>query len=189
MFYEIRYGCFGFGKLFNRKIDGVYKGIFSVFTRKKKVVVGAFNHYIPDFWSLDIFYQWFSSCAFYLYFILMNREKALETIIVLALVSLIVHLWLDIYWLTYLSIGFLALSIISKWMTIMIGKGWFAFSYYLGVIMNYIIMFIIFYLFLVPLSFFQRLAGSNQILKKRDSKSHFHQRNHLFTQKDIEKPW
>ncbi len=50
-------------------------------------------------------------------------------------------------------------------------------------------MFIIFYLFLVPLSFFQRLAGSNQILKKRDSKSHFHQRNHLFTQKDIEKPW
>lgn len=119
----------------------------------------------------------------------MTWEKALETIIALTLASLIASLLLDINWLIYLSIGLLSISFISKWLTTMIGKGWFSFSNYLGIVMNYIIMFIIFYLFLCPLSFFQRLVGKNHILKKRGGNSYFLHRNHLYSDKDIENPW
>ncbi|MBU3821965.1 hypothetical protein KO566_07830 [Flavobacteriaceae bacterium XHP0103] len=119
----------------------------------------------------------------------MQREKALETIIVLALVLLVVHLKFDAIWAIYVSVGLLALSFISKKITLIIGKAWFSFSHYLGLVMNQIIMFVIFYVVLLPLSFFQRVLGNNQILKKPENNSYFHQRNHLYRKKDIEKPW
>ncbi|MBU2913423.1 MULTISPECIES: hypothetical protein [Reichenbachiella] len=119
----------------------------------------------------------------------MNRETALETIVVLALASLVASLWLEIGWLVYLSIGLLTLALISKRLTLVIGRVWLIFSRYLGVVMNYVTMFVIFYFFLVPVSFFQRLTGSNHILKKKKGNSHFYTRNHLFSQKDIERPW
>jgi len=153
------------------------------------MVVGALNHHICGFWNIDIYNQWFCLGAIYIHIILMNREKALETIIVLALVLLIVHLQFHVSWAVYLAVGLLAIAVISKKITLFIGKLWFAFSHYLGLVMNQIIMFIIFYLFLLPLSFFQRLMGNNQILKKHKDNSYFHQRHHLFTKKDIERPW
>ncbi|PKQ45165.1 SxtJ family membrane protein [Confluentibacter flavum] len=119
----------------------------------------------------------------------MSREKGLETIIILALASLIVYLKFDTNWAIYLALGLLVLSFISKKITIIIAETWFSFAHYLGLVMNQIIMFIIFYMVLIPLSFFQRLMGSNQILKKNKSNSYFHKRNHLFTTKDIERPW
>lgn len=119
----------------------------------------------------------------------MDRQKGLETIIILTLVLLIVYLKFDVTWAVYIALCLLCISIISKKMTIIVGKSWFSFSYYLGVVMNQIIMFIIFYGVLLPLSFFQRLMGSNQLLEKNKSNSYFHHRNHLFTKKDIERPW
>lgn len=119
----------------------------------------------------------------------MNREKGLETIIILVLASLIVYLKFDTIWAIYLSLGLLAISLISKEITIIVARGWFSFSHYFGIVMNQIIMFVIFYLVLIPLSFFQRLMGSNHIFRKNKNNSYFHKRNHLFIRKDIERPW
>lgn len=153
------------------------------------MVARAAHYNIPAFRHPYIFDQRICTGPFYLYLILMKREKALETVIVLALASLIAMLWLDVSWLIFPAIGLLAISLISKRLTGIIGKGWLAFSFYLGIVMNYVSMFVIYYFFLTPISFFQRLAGSNQILKKRKTNSHFHQRNHLYTHKDIKNPW
>jgi hypothetical protein len=109
----------------------------------------------------------------------MEREKALETVIILALVSLVASLKFDLIWLIYVSIGLLAISFISKKLTILIGALWFSFSHYFGMMMNAIIMFIIFYFVLTPISFFQRLFGKNQLLGKVKGDSYFHPRNHL----------
>lgn len=153
------------------------------------MVVSTVNHHIYSFWGADIFNKWFCLGAIYIHIVLMNREKALETIIVLALVFLVVYLKFDTIWAIYVAVGLLALSFISKKITLVIGKVWFSFSHYLGLVMNQIIMFVIFYVVLLPLSFFQRLMGNNQILKKNKGNSYFHERNHLYTKKDIEKPW
>lgn len=119
----------------------------------------------------------------------MTKEKGQETIIVLTLVCLIAFIKFNFSWLIYLGSGLLITGIISKKLTILIGKYWFMFSYYFGGIMNYFIMFFIFYLILTPLSFFQKLSGNNQILKKDNADTFFKIRNHYYTKDDIKRPW
>lgn len=119
----------------------------------------------------------------------MKKEKAFETIIILALVALICFLVFQKIWLIYLAVALLVIPIISIKVALIIGQIWFAFSNYLGLVMNYVIMFICFFLILVPLSFLQKLFGGNQILKKQEGDSYFHERKRLFTSKDINKPW
>lgn len=119
----------------------------------------------------------------------MTIEKSFETIIVLALASLIAFLTFDVNWLIYLALLLLFIAVVSKKLTFIIGEIWFSFSFYLGLVMNCIIMFFIFYLILTPLSFFQKLSGNNQLLKKGSGDSYFNKRNHLYIKKDIEKPW
>jgi hypothetical protein len=153
------------------------------------MVADTIDYYILNLWNINILIKRFRIGSINLYIILMNREKALETIVILALVSLIIFLRWNIDWLIYLSIGLLILSLISKKLTALIGKSWLVFSRYLGMTMNYIILFLIFHLILIPLSLLQRLIGKNQILNKKNSNSYFHQRKHLFTKKDIEHPW
>ena len=153
------------------------------------MVARAADCYILALRCIDSFDQRFCNSPIHLYAILMNREKALETIVVLSLACLLGSLWLDASWFVYFSIGLLVISLIFRKLTYWIGKGWFSFSYYLGLIMNYIIMFVIFYLFLVPLAFLQRLTRSNQILRKKEGNTYFQRRDHLFSSKDIERPW
>lgn len=119
----------------------------------------------------------------------MEREKGLESIVALALVSLIAFLWLNINWLIYVAIGLLMIPLISKKLANIIGYLWFSFAEYLGTIMNYIIMFLVFYFVLFPVSLLQRLVGKNQILSKKGNNSYFHQRNYSFSEKDIDDPW
>ena len=108
----------------------------------------------------------------------MEREKAFETIIVLALASLIFSVWLHVEWLVYAAMT-------SK----VIAKVWLGFSNYLGVVMNFVLMFIIFHCILIPLAGLQRLFGNNQIRRKTTGNSYFLQRKHLYTGKDIDNPW
>lgn len=119
----------------------------------------------------------------------MNKEKAFETIIVLALASLICYLIFNAQWLIFLSIGFLIIPLVSAKIALFITKIWLSFSNYLGLVMNYVLMFICFYLILIPLSLLQRLFGGNQILKKEKGNSFFIKRNHTFTKEDIKNPW
>ena len=119
----------------------------------------------------------------------MNREKGLETIVALTLVSLIAFIIFRNIGFIYLGLGLLAIGTLSKKATIAIGKYWFLFSFYFGSVMNYVIMFLIFSLVLTPLSFLQRLVGQNKIMKKKNKKSNFKLSNHHYTEKDIEKPW
>ena len=154
------------------------------------MVANASNYNFSLFWHIDIFNQWHCHSSIYLFFILMSREKALESIIAIALASLIASMFVDkLDWLIYLSVFLLSISFLSKKITVIISKGWYTFSNYFGIMMNYIILFIIFYLFLCPLSFFQRLTGNNHILKKRGNNSYFIIRNHQYSNKDIENPW
>lgn len=149
------------------------------------------NSDLFSFGSIDIFNQQLCIGTFYIFNFLMNteREKGLETILVLTLVSLIAFIMLHAVWFIYLALGLLAIGILSKKITIAIGKYWFLFSFYFGSIMNYVIMFLIFSFILTPVSFLQRLVGHNKILKKKKNESNFKVRNHQYSEKDIAKPW
>ena len=119
----------------------------------------------------------------------MTREKAFETILVLALASLIISLWLNVEWLEYVAIAFLLIGIVSKRISMEIAKVWLAFSHYLGLVMNFVLMFLIFHFILIPLALLQRLFGSNHIRRKNIGNTYFHHRNHHYSSKDIDNPW
>ena len=153
------------------------------------MVVGPLDHHICDLWHTHFSDQQLRFGTFYLYLILMNREKAFETIIVLALASLIISLWLQVDWLLFVAMAFLVICIVSKWASMAIAKVWLGFSHYLGVVMNFVLMFIIFYFILIPLAGLQRLFGNNQIRRKTNGTTFFHSRNHRYSGKDIDNPW
>jgi L-cystine uptake protein TcyP (sodium:dicarboxylate symporter family) len=153
------------------------------------VVACTSYHRICTFWGANIFHYWFGTSTFYLYPVLMSEKKSLETIIVLALAASVAYVWLEIEWLIYVSMGLMAIALISKKLTEWIGIIWFSVSHYLGLVMNYVIMFIIYFLFLCPLAFLQRLMNKNQMRKDRKTDSYFQKRNHVYSEKDIDHPW
>ncbi|MFI5124515.1 MAG: hypothetical protein ACHQDF_04260 [Chitinophagales bacterium] len=70
-------------------------------------------------------------------------------------------------------------------------KVWTAVSKVLGTISGQCILFILFFLFLVPLSALRKLFGKQEAMRnfRGNATSHFHQRNHLFIPKDFLNPW
>lgn len=153
------------------------------------MVAGTINSYILVFWRANFLHQRFGIGSIYLYVILMSREKSLETIIVLVLASLIIYLLSDVSWLVYVAVCLLIFSLVSRKITTFIAKGWLFFAHYFGMVMNYLILIIIYYVILFPLAMLQRLLGKNQILKQNTTDSYFKKREHLFSQKDIDHLW
>ena len=119
----------------------------------------------------------------------MKLEKGYETIIVFVFISLLIYLKFKFDWLIYLAILLLIIALTSKRSAEMIGSIWFSFSNYFGLMMNYLLMSLIYFIVLVPIAFIQKLAGKNKIIQSQQVGSYFHKRNHLYVQKDIEKPW
>lgn len=152
------------------------------------MVVDPYDYHLSVVWGSDFFHKWIRFGALYLHLILMTREKALETIVVLALGAIVLSFWLEVDAALYVAVGLLSIAVISRSLTWWIGKVWLGFSHYFGMVMNTVIMFVLFYMFLFPISLFQKLFGGNQILKKKEG-SYFHKREYLFTIRDIEKPW
>ncbi len=109
--------------------------------------------------------------------------------IVLAAAVLIAYLKFEAVWLIYVSLGLLAVPFVSKRLAAFISSGWFSFSHYLGVVMNYVLMFLIFYLILCPVAFLQRAFGRNYILRKKAGGTNFIKRNHTYSPKDLDYPW
>lgn len=152
-------------------------------------MVAPADPHFHHFGSFYFFNQWLCPGPVHLQPFLMKKEKAFETVIVLAMASIIGFLIYDRNWLLYLALMLLALPLISMKASLALASIWFSFSAVLGKIMNFVWMFLCFYLILVPLAFLQKIFGKNQILRKREENTYFRSRNHLFTREDISKPW
>lgn len=152
------------------------------------MVAHSTHYHIPVLWNVDISHQWIGYCTIHLHTVLMRR-KSLESVLVLVLLFLIAYMRFNESWIIYSAIGILVASLLSKKILLLLGRLWLGFANYLAVVMNHIILFLVFFLILVPLAFFQRLAGANQITKKRTPDSYFHRRNHTYSLKDLAKPW
>lgn len=119
----------------------------------------------------------------------MDRGKAFETITTLSLALLVIALWQDQTWPIYVSMALMAISISSTRVLLFIAKSWSSLSHYWGIVMNFVLMFLIFHFILLPLAILQRLFGRNQIRQKTVGMSYFNSRKHLFSSKDIDHPW
>lgn len=66
---------------------------------------------------------------------------------------------------------------------------WMKLSHVLGYVMSRVLLTLIFYIILVPLSFFSRLAGKNSVILKKNKTSYFKERNFTYTKESMENVW
>jgi hypothetical protein len=118
-----------------------------------------------------------------------KSERALETLLVLA-GGLIVLYWIynkKIFLFT--SILLILVGVLSPWLSQKISWLWLKFSEILGMIIPKVILVLLFFVFLLPLSVLYRLFKKDPLRLKRKNNSCFNERNHSYTAKDMENMW
>mgnify|MGYP000871499780 FL=1 len=120
------------------------------------------------------------------------EHNAMETLAVLAFVSLAIGLFFTVKVLFFLALCLLFVGIFLKALSIRIAGIWLEFSTILGGISSRIILTVIFFVFLTPIAFFYRISHGDFISLKRKGSSdakYWKQRNYEFMPKDFENPW
>lgn len=116
-------------------------------------------------------------------------DKTYNTILVIVTGLLVFYLIFENEWFVYSAVSIGVLSLLSAKIAELIVKAWFGIAQVLGYINSRIILSVIFFLILFPLSLLSRLTGKPALQIKRQDGSYFTDRNHLFLKEDFEKPW
>jgi hypothetical protein len=124
----------------------------------------------------------------------LDSHKITQTLLVLALALMAVHLFAlrdisNVYFL-YVTIVFIVLALFPQFiLSGFIAKAWLKFGEAMSWVMSKIILTLLFYLFVFPISSLYRLLNKDLLMLKRRKDSYYTERNHLFEKKDIENPW
>ncbi len=119
----------------------------------------------------------------------MNREKKLESILIIAAGFLVLFFVFKIKIFILISLIVLLLSAMSDLFTDGLTWLWFKLAEILGWINSRILLGVIFYVVLCPIAFVTRLLGKTSITFKKNKDSYYSERNHVYTKEDIENMW
>ena len=119
-----------------------------------------------------------------------DKEKALETMLTLATVLAMVYAYnKNIRWL-YAAIGFGIIGMFFTSWAIYLSKLWLKLAQLMGAVMSKVILSLVFVVFLAPIAFLYRLGKKDNLnLKKPQTDSFYHQRNHTYLAKDLQNTW
>lgn len=126
----------------------------------------------------------------------MNREKKVEAILVIVIGFLVLYFIFGVWkefqvdWMLWTSLAVGVLSLMSDTVMNLITGAWFKFAEILG---NYVtgplLLGLVFFLVLFPLSIFARMFGPDNLMKKRRDDSYYVDRDHAYVTEDIENIW
>ena len=124
----------------------------------------------------------------------LGSYKITQTLLVLALASMVVHLFalrdINSAIFLYVTIFLIVLALFPQFfLSGFIAKAWLKFGEAISWVMSKIILTLLFYLFVFPISSLYRLFNKDLMMLKKRKDSYFTERNHLFEKKDIENPW
>jgi hypothetical protein len=161
----------------------------AIFYKPQKVVACSDNCYFTapgrsaGFWRRIVF------ISLYLFAILMERKKNLETILVLVLACVVVYeiRKVDTWLLVAMLIGIIGLFV--PWAAAKIHWAWMKLAEGMGFVMSKVLLTLIYYIILMPLSVFARLHRNKQARKKAGGTSYFVTRDFLYTKESMEKMW
>ena len=121
-----------------------------------------------------------------------NDQDSLRVTSVVVLAVLLVGYFFGINWLVYTGLGLMGLALLSSTINEYFAWIWMAFARMIGTVNSKILLTIIFYLFLTPVSVLYRAISGSPILTVEDGKdrdTYFVSRNKTFTEEDFEAPW
>lgn len=125
----------------------------------------------------------------------MNRQKHLETILVLVL-ALGVFYWFShikrpelakYYLLSALILGLIGVFI--PFLADKIHVGWMKLAHVMGWVMSKVILTLVFFVFLLPMSLIVRLMGKTGVRLKPGGNSYYKERNFLYDKESLENVW
>ncbi|HWY12594.1 MAG TPA: SxtJ family membrane protein [Bacteroidia bacterium] len=119
----------------------------------------------------------------------MNREKKLEAVLVIAIGFLVLFFVFKIKIFVLISLLVLLLSVISDLCMNGITWIWFKISEILGWINSRILLGMVFFIILLPISLFARLLNKTAIKLKKSNDSYYKTRDHSYLPEDIENMW
>ena len=118
-----------------------------------------------------------------------KKETSLETMLILA-GACVVLFWIynkKIFLLV--SLLLIAIGVLSPWLREKISWCWMKLSEGIGFIMSKVILSIVFFIFLLPLSLLFRIVKGDALSLKKKSGSYYSDRNLLYSKKDMENMW
>ncbi len=121
-----------------------------------------------------------------------NKDKARDTGMAFVLILLLLELFWGSGIYYKIAIPVLILDMTIPQLFIPLAYIWFGFAHLLGTIVSKILLFVIFFIIVLPIAVLRRLLGKDSLsLKKWDTNeaTSFKTRNHLYTSTDIEKPY
>jgi hypothetical protein len=118
-------------------------------------------------------------------------HTALKTIAVLAMASVLFGLLSGAKPFFYLALLLLAIGVFAGKWSLVISSGWLKFAEIVGAVNTRIILCLVFFVFLTPLSLIYRMTHRDSLgLKKReDLKTYFSGRDHTYQARDLANPW
>jgi len=155
------------------------------------VVVGTYDHYPLSLWRFTYIGVFFCSGTLYLLIILSMKITKEQQSIIAIVAGLLLFAWFRHSLIFLVLSSAIAATFFFSYLNTPIHKAWMGFSKILGAISSRCILFVIFYLFLTPISLLRKITRKQDPMRDfpGNESSGFYERNHLCTEKDFLNPW
>lgn len=117
-----------------------------------------------------------------------SKGKVYEDILGITVGFLILYFIFKREWLLYAALSLGGLSLLSKYTARLISLAWFRLTSFIGNIVSALLLSLIFFVVLTPISVLYRFFNRNKLMTKNDV-SLFKKRDHLFQKGDLKNPW
>lgn len=119
----------------------------------------------------------------------MNKSKILETSLVLTTAFLIIYFFKPFNWLLYVAASVGLVGIFIKPLAKLIAIAWFKLADVLNYIFSKLVLGLVFYVVLFPISILYRLSKQDKLLLKRQKTTTWIDRNYKYKAQDLENIW
>jgi hypothetical protein len=119
----------------------------------------------------------------------MKKEKTEEVLLVITTGFVLVFCIYKKEWMLFIALGAGLIGVFIKPLATLIAKGWFKLGDLLGIVVSKVILALLFYILLVPISFLYNLFNKDTLALKRQDHSLWHNRDHEYTPFDLKNTW
>ena len=162
-----------------------------IYCSPQKVVAISNNIFIVAFRNIYCFRGRLSYCAIYLFIILksMDREKKLESLLIIAAGFLVLFFIFKIKLFVLIALIVAFFGAMSKVFASGVTWVWFKISQILGWINSRLLLSIVFFIFLFPLSLIMKAFGKSTIKLKKEKNTYYYQRDLVYKPEHLEDVW
>jgi predicted PurR-regulated permease PerM len=119
----------------------------------------------------------------------MTKEKRLEAMLVISTGFLVLYAIKMNPVFLYIALGAGLVAIFVKPLATLIAKGWFKLGELLGLVVSKVVLTIIFFILIIPISFLYNLFNKDTLRLKRSYPSQWTERMHSYEAKDLKNIW